>query len=291
MPHSHCARDAQAAADTPLPFKELHAELSFWWHALKATAAQRQWAMCMGARPHAGQHEFASRVMRQAIAHAQPPPHAHHHAQRRTIAPTGGISCGAALTRAAPLCRQGAADAGIAEWSAVLQRRAHACASLLEGAPPAAVSETIGARPYALRACAGALRIEEKTMGALPTAADVDTTWTGPHAPPGAAIGAAIGADSRPSPPADDARWRGASGLVELRTAVIPSLVTSLHHVLVETGRAAGESSWLHLSFEVADLLADERLRLYSHFDAKGLKAMLLRFRASGLEILAADGA
>ena len=44
-------------------------------------------------------------------------------------------------------------------------------------------------------------------------------------------------------------------------------------------------------SFEAADLLADERLRLYSHFDAKGLKAMLLRFRASGLEILAADGA
>ena len=130
-------------------------------------------------------------------------------------------------------------------------------------------------------------------MGALPTAADVDATWTGPHAPPGAAtaIGAAIGADSRPSPPADDARWRGASGLAELRTAVIPSLVTSLHRVLIETGCASGASSWLHRSFQVADLLADERLRLYSHFDAKGLKAMLLRLRASGLEMLAADGA
>lgn len=62
--------------------------------------------------------------------------------------------------------------------------------------------------------------------------------------------------------------------------------MAQLHHVLSETGKETQEAHWLHLSFGLANLLADESYGLYRYFAAADLKKMLRLFRASALQML-----
>ena len=89
---------------------------------------------------------------------------------------------------------------------------------------------------------------------------------------------------------AASAALRSVDGLLGMRAAIVPRLLSALHSALLETGKLTGDASWLHESFGVADLLADERYRLYECLGKEGLTAMLRRFRSSALEMLAASG-
>ena len=116
-------------------------------------------------------------------------------------------------------------------------------------------------------------------MGALPTPDEVAAAWgvsTGSLSDAGGAASAGATMELRAS-----------DGLAALRCSLVPGLVRSLHGSLLETGKLTGEATWLHESFGVTDLLADDRYRLVDCFDRKGLVAMLTRLRSSALEMLA----
>ena len=79
---------------------------------------------------------------------------------------------------------------------------------------------------------------------------------------------------------------RSLRGLEGLRAAIVPDLVRELHMVLLETGKESGQPDLLNRSFGLADLLADERYKLYECFTRKGLLDMLKKLRDSGMEML-----
>ena len=124
------------------------------------------------------------------------------------------------------------------------------------------------------------LRVDAGAMGELPTPAEVAGMWGLPDpSTPGAA---SDGGDAT-------RQLRSAEGLMGLRAAIVPRVLRSLHTALIETGKATGNASWLHESFGVADLLADDRYKLYECLDPPTLKEMLRRFRSSALEMLSAS--
>lgn len=119
-----------------------------------------------------------------------------------------------------------------------------------------------------------ALRISPDLFGALPSP---DEVASGLGAQPPARAPSIEGAEE----------LRSLRGLEGLRAAIVPGLVRELHTVLLETGKEAGQAHLLHQSFGLADLLADERYKLYECFDRKGLLDLLDRLRESGMEMLA----
>lgn len=119
-----------------------------------------------------------------------------------------------------------------------------------------------------------ALRISPDLFGALPSP---DEVASGLGAQPPARAPSIEGAEE----------LRSLRGLEGLRAAIVPGLVRELHTVLLETGKEAGNVDLLHQSFGLADLLADERYKLYECFDRKGLLDLLDRLRESGMEMLA----
>jgi hypothetical protein len=151
---------------------------------------------------------------------------------------------------------------GHTEWSEELKRR---CRRL------AATSDEL-------------LRIKLGTMGGLPSVAQVVSSWGS------ISEVAAVGPSQRASAPtpagSPDEELRGAEGLEALRAALVPQVLRQLHTSLLETGRLSGDSAWMHESFGLADLLADERYQLYGCFDRRGLSEMLRRLRKSAIEML-----
>lgn len=127
-----------------------------------------------------------------------------------------------------------------------------------------------------------ALRISPDLFGALPSPDEVAS-----------GLGAQPPARAPSIEVAEELRIEGAEelrslrGLEGLRAAIVPGLVRELHTVLLETGKEAGQAHLLHQSFGLADLLADERYKLYECFDRKGLLDLLDRLRESGMEMLA----
>ena len=156
----------------------------------------------------------------------------------------------------------GADGVAVIEWSQELRRRAR----------------RLSTRLHEL------LKVEPGMMGQLPTPAEVSAAWGQPDPTTPAMRGQGGGNG------ADDASLRSDEGLAALRAAVVPRVLRNLHQALLETGKLTGETSWLHESFGVSDLLADDRYRLYECFDKAGLTEMLQRFRSSALEMLAASG-
>ena len=125
-----------------------------------------------------------------------------------------------------------------------------------------------------------ALRISPDLFGALPSPDEVAYCWPPPDgqgAQPPARAPSIEGAEE----------LRSLRGLEGLRAAIVPGLVRELHTVLLETGKEAGQAHLLHQSFGLADLLADERYKLYECFDRKGLLDLLDRLRESCMEMLA----
>ena len=119
-----------------------------------------------------------------------------------------------------------------------------------------------------------ALRISPDLFGALPSP---DEVASGLGAQPPARAPSIEGAEE----------LRSLRGLEGLRAAIVPGLVRELHTVLLETGKEAKQAHLLHQSFGLADLLADERYKLYECFDRKGLLDLLDRLRESCMEMLA----
>ena len=126
-----------------------------------------------------------------------------------------------------------------------------------------------------------------ENMGALPTPAQVAAAWAGADAAVAGAHDGDVAIDGAHAAAAQRA-LRAESGLAALRGAIVPRLVRQLHQTKLETGRLTNEAEWMHESFGVTDLLADERYKLYECFDKASLTEMLRRFRASALEMLAA---
>ena len=130
-------------------------------------------------------------------------------------------------------------------------------------------------------------------MGPLPTAADVRRLW-------GADDLSAAPQDEMPPAEAEVGGWppaapgaapprvalRSAAGLAALRAQIVPRLLRTLHGVLSETARQAGEVELMRASLYMAELLADERYRLYEYFDKEALRQILKLFRLSALEML-----
>ena len=77
--------------------------------------------------------------------------------------------------------------------------------------------------------------------------------------------------------------------MLALREALVAPLVRTYHSTLLDTGKMTTDTSMLHESFAVADLLADERYRLYACFDREELCLMLSRIRSSAVEMLSAS--
>ena len=146
--------------------------------------------------------------------------------------------------------RQQEAESRAVEWRLELERRCHRVANRVRQA----------------------LQIPVDMCAALPTPEEVAAAWQ--QLPPQVAPtfeGAA--------------ELRAYEGLAGLRAALVPGLVRTLHAALLETGKEA-RPDFLHESFGIADLLADERYKLYECFDQAGLNEMLRRLRASAMEML-----
>ena len=151
----------------------------------------------------------------------------------------------------APLIRY-ETEARTVGWRVDLERRCERCATRVDQA----------------------LRISPDLFGALPSP---DEVASGLGAQPPARAPSIEGAEE----------LRSLRGLEGLRAAIVPGLVRELHTVLLETGKEAKQAHLLHQSFGLADLLADERYKLYECFDRKGLLDLLDRLRESGMEMLA----
>ena len=74
---------------------------------------------------------------------------------------------------------------------------------------------------------------------------------------------------------------RSAAGLAALRAQIVPRLLRTLHGVLSETARQTGEVELMRASLYMAELLADERYRLYEYFDKEELRQILTQSRSS----------
>ena len=125
-----------------------------------------------------------------------------------------------------------------------------------------------------------ALKISPDLLfGALPSPDEVASCWPPPSQQQGA--------PPRAAPSIEGAEeLRSLRGLEGLRAAIVPDLVRELHMVLLETGKESGQPDLLNRSFGLADLLADERYKLYECFTRKGLLDMLKKLRDSGMEML-----
>jgi len=122
----------------------------------------------------------------------------------------------------------------------------------------------------------GALPAVEQVHTALAVASslDVSPAVASMHTdPPGASL-----ARSRPS-------------LLSLRARLLPPLIEELHHILLDTSRLAADADLAAHSLNLADLIADDRYRLYAYFGKGGMLRMLSGFRASALAILAGEEA
>ena len=64
---------------------------------------------------------------------------------------------------------------------------------------------------------------------------------------------------------------------------------SALHDALLQTGKLSGNSQWLHESFGLCNLLVEDKHGLADCFDYQGHVDMLMRFRASQLEMLEAQ--
>ena len=126
-------------------------------------------------------------------------------------------------------------------------------------------------------------------MGPLPKPEEVASLWGAS----GVLVAGGASADTVDTSVLGDGgaadQLRSLDGLMALRSAIVPGILRNLHTALIETGKLTKEPTFLHESFGLADLLADERYRLYECFEQEGLVEMLTRFRASALEMLSAS--
>uniref|UniRef100_A0A7S3EXA7 Nuclear pore complex protein n=1 Tax=Haptolina ericina TaxID=156174 RepID=A0A7S3EXA7_9EUKA len=85
-------------------------------------------------------------------------------------------------------------------------------------------------------------------------------------------------------PGQDAALPRG--GLEGIRSRMVVEMVQTLQTVLLRTGAEANDPVCVHKSFEIADLMAEERYGLVEYFTQKQIHEMLFCFRESALQIL-----
>lgn len=89
------------------------------------------------------------------------------------------------------------------------------------------------------------------------------------------------------SDPPGAAHARSRQALLSLRALLLPPLIEELHHLLLDTSRIAADPDLAAHSLNLADLIADDRYRLYACFGKDGMLRVLSGFRASALAILA----
>ena len=174
----------------------------------------------------------------------------------------------AAAAKPLPNARGGSAGhSSWSEWREELHRRARRLASRTEEL----------------------LKVKPESMGPLPKPEEVASLWGAS----GVLVAGGASADTVDTSVLGDGgaadQLRSLDGLMALRSAIVPGILRNLHTALIETGKLTKEPTFLHESFGLADLLADERYRLYECFEQEGLVEMLTRFRASALEMLSAS--
>jgi len=90
--------------------------------------------------------------------------------------------------------------------------------------------------------------------------------------------------------PPEVASARSRDFLLSLRARLLPSLLGETHLALLETARATGDIELANTSLALADLAADDRYRLWRHFDRDALLQLLNGFRASAMTVLEGVG-